>query len=244
MRQASISVGMFGFNRPDLPPDRFNDVQRELVEEVKSVPGVLNAATTTHVPLLGGSWGHGVRVGATAGGSKFTWVGPGYFATMGIPITAGRDFTLRDTRTSPRVAVVNEAFVRTFGIGHHPIGQTLRTDPEPQYPSTIYEIVGVIPDTKYNSLRGETTPMAFAPDSQLPALRPSATVMIYANVDPQATIAAVRNRLRRSHPEIVMEFFDFQTRIRDGLIRERLLATLAGIFGAVAACSRPSDSTG
>jgi predicted permease len=136
MRQAGIVVGRVGFGRSGIAPERFNDFQRELVATVKAVPGVLDAATTTHTPLLGGSWSHGVTVGDRRGGAKFTWVGPGYFPTMGIPIIEGRGFTLRDTRTSPRVAIVNQAFVRQWVSGH-PIGQTIRTNPEPMYPATV-----------------------------------------------------------------------------------------------------------
>jgi ABC-type antimicrobial peptide transport system permease subunit len=135
---------------------------------------------------------------------------------------------------SPRVAIVNQAFVRLLVEGGDPIGQTLRTSAEPRYPTTVYEIVGVIADTRYNSLRGETPPMAFAPDSQYPDLGPWANVMIYSTVDPAQTIAAVRNRLRQGHPEIYMEFDDFGQRILEGLTRERLLASLASFFGALA----------
>jgi predicted permease len=233
MRQAGIVVARVGFGQSGIAPERFNDFQRELVAAVKAVPGVLDAATTTHTPLLGGSWEHGVTVGDRRGDAKFTWVGPGYFATMGIPIIEGRGFTLRDTGTSPRVAIVNQAFVRQW-VGDDPIGQTLRTSPEPRYPSTVYEIVGVIRDTQYNSLRGETPPMVFAPDSQFPNLGAWANLMIHSVVDPALTIAAVRNRIRQGHPEVFMEFDDFRQRILDGMIRERLLAMLAGFFGALA----------
>jgi predicted permease len=234
MRRAGIVVGRVGFAQSGIAPERFNDFQRELVATAKSVPGVLDAATTTQTPLLGGSWGHGVTVGDRKGGAMFTWVGPGYFATMGIPISAGRDFTLRDTAASPRVAIVNQTFVRRWMDGGDPIGQTLRTNPEPRYPSAVYEIVGVIGDTQYNSLRGETPPMAFAPDSQYPNMGAWANLMIHSSVEPAETIAAVRNRIRQDHPEMFMEFDDFGQRILDGLTRERLLAMLAGFFGALA----------
>jgi predicted permease len=234
MRRDGIVVGRVGFNQSGIAPDRFNAFQRELVGIVKAVPGVIDAATTTQTPLLGGSWSHGVTVGDRRGGARFTWVGPGYFSTMGIPIIGGRDFTLRDTAASPRVAIVNQAFVRRLIGGGDPIGRTLRTNPEPRYPSTVYEIVGVIPDTQYNSLRGETPPMAFAPDSQYPNLGPWANVMIHSSVEPAQTIAAVRNRLRQAHPEMIMEFDDFGQQILNGLTRERLLAMLAGFFGVLA----------
>jgi predicted permease len=234
MRRAGIVVGRVGFGRSGIPPGRFTEFQRELVATVKAIPGVGNAATATQPPLLGGSWGHDVTVGGRRGGTKFTWVGPEYFATMGIPVIRGRTFTLRDTAASPRVAIVNQAFVRLLVEGGDPIGQTLRTSAEPRYPTTVYEIVGVIGDTRYNSLRGETPPMAFAPDSQYPDLGPWANIMIHSTVEPAQTIAAVRRRLRQGHPEIYMEFDDFGQRIMDGLTRERLLARLASFFGALA----------
>ena len=76
--------------------------------------------------------------------------------------------------------------------------------------------------------------MTFAPDSQFPAMGPWATMMIHSSIEPATAIAGIRNRIKQAHPEIVMRFQDFRMRIRDGLIRERLLAMLAGFFGIVA----------
>jgi predicted lysophospholipase L1 biosynthesis ABC-type transport system permease subunit len=117
----------------------------------------------------------------------------------------------------------------------NPIGQTFRTRPEPGYPATSYEIVGVIPDTRYNSLRNDTPPMAYAPDSQYAPGGPWATMMIHSSDDTAVAMSRVRNRIAARRPEVVMEFEDFQTRIRDGFVRERLMAMLAGFFGVVAA---------
>ena len=233
-RQQDITVGFFGFPRSGIAPEQINDFQRALLAEIKAVPGIANAGTTTNIPLIGGSWTHGVRVGANQGDSKFTWVSPGYFETMNLPILQGRDFTLHDTRTSLRVAVVNQTFVRQLLGGANPIGRTLRTAPEPDYPSTVYEIVGVVPDTKYQDVRGQIPPMTFAPDSQYPTIGPWSVMMIQSS-DPAAAIAGIKHRLAESHPEVLAEFSVFQSRIRDGLLRERLLAMLAGFFGALAA---------
>jgi hypothetical protein len=162
-------------------------------------------------------------------------VSPGYFDTLGIPILRGRDFTLRDTAASPRVAIVNEAFVRQFAGNADPLGQTLRTGAEPRYPSTVYEIVGVIPDTQYNDLRSAPPPMAFAPDSQNPALGTWVVVMVHSSLEPAAVMASMRRHLAAAHPEVIAEFIDFRSEIRAGFVRERLLAMLAGFFGGLAA---------
>jgi predicted permease len=232
IRERGMTLAFFGFGESHLPPASFEEFKRELLEEVRSVPGVQSAATTTNVPLLGGSWTHGIHIGATEGWSKFAWVSPDYFKTMGIPLQMGRGFDQNDTATSPRVAVVNQAFIRQWVGGSNPIGQTLRTGEEPGYPSTVYQIVGVIPDTKYNDIRGVTPPMTFAPASQFPAEGPWTAMMIYSETSPEV---AIKRKIAQNHPEIVTDFSDFQQDIRDGLVREKLLALLSGFFGILAA---------
>jgi predicted permease len=235
MRESGISVAFVGFVQSHLTPDRYEEFKRELLEEVSSVPGVLDAATTTNVPLLGGSWTHGIQIGAAEGPSKFTWVSPSYFQTMGIPLLRGRGFNQNDTAASPRVALVNQTFVRQFLGGTNPIGQTMRTGPEPGYPSTVYEIVGVIPDTKYACLPCGTPPMTFAPASQYPAQGPWTAMLIHSNQPSSEVMTAVKRQIAGKHPEIVIDSSDFQADIRDGFVRERLLAMLSGFFGLLAA---------
>ena len=116
----------------------------------KSVLGIVGCRNDSHDAAARWQLDHGIRVGAVSNSAQFTWVSPGYFSTMGISLRRGRDFTLRDMRNSPRVAIVNETFVKQFAGGSDPIGQTLRTGEEPRYPSTVYKIVGVIPDTRSN----------------------------------------------------------------------------------------------
>jgi predicted permease len=237
MREDGIIVAFIRYERSHVAPGHYEEFQRQLLDDVRSVPGVHSAATTTFAPLLGGSWSHGVRVGSVDWWSRFAAVSSGYFQTMGIPLLRGRDFNQHDTATSPRVAVVNPTFVRQCMGGADPIGKTLRTQPEPNYPSAAYEIVGVIPDTQYNDLRSETPPMAFVPASQYPTPEawPWCYLMIHSSVRPAVLMPEVKRQLAEKHPELVMEFGDFQARIRDGLVRERLMAMLSGFFGFLAA---------
>jgi predicted permease len=234
MRESGITVAFMGFWQSHLPQERWANYDGELLDEIRAVPGVLNAATTTHVPLWPGSWEHSVRVGATEGNSKFTWVSPDYFEIMGIPVIRGRGLSRDDTASSPRAAMVNETFVRRYVGDANPIGRTLRTSPEPDYPSTVYEIVGVIPDTQYNDLRSETPPMTFAPASQFPAQGPWGWMMIRSDLPPAALAAVVKRTIAAKHPDVLTEFTDFQQQIRDGLTAERLMALLSGFFGLLA----------
>ena len=235
MRESGVTVAFLGFWQSNMPAERWLPFRQELVEEIESVPGVLSAASTTNVPLSGGSWEHAVDIGAQHGNSKFTWVSPRYFETMAIPILKGRSITPEDTASSPHVVVVNDTFVRRFLAGTNPIGHTLRTVAEPGYPSTVYEIVGVIPDTRYSDLRQETPPMAFAPSAQNPSPGPWVALVIHSGL-PTASLAPIaKQRLAEKHPDVLAEFFDFQTAIHDSLVQERLMAMLSGFFGLLAA---------
>jgi predicted permease len=233
MRRHGVSLGAFRF--PDsVPQERFDDFRRELLAHIRSVPEIASVGTTTRTPMGGASWGHDVRVGAEQASARFTWVSQGYFETMGIPILKGRDLSLRDTRESARVAVVNEAFVRRFLGAAAPIGKTLQTSPEPQYPSTVYEIVGVIPDTAYNDVRGELQPMVFAPDTQHPSPGPNVQVVLYSPVSADLVLARVRNHVSQRYPDLMAEYVNLDSRVQDILVRERLLAVVAGLFGVLA----------
>jgi len=235
MREEGITLAFIGFEKSNVPHDRMEEFTRQLIDEVRSIPGVLNAASTTHVPLIGGSWGHQITIGKTEGGANFTWASRGYFDTMGIPLLSGRGFNEGDTAASERVAVVNQTFVRRYLSGADPIGQTLRTHPEPGYPSTVYQIVGVMADSKYQNLRDETPPFVIAPFTQFPDPRPGTALVIHSRLPAAVIEDSVKRRLGEKHPEIVASVGSFQTWIREGLLRERLMAMLSGFFGFLAA---------
>jgi predicted permease len=236
MRESGMTAGFLGFGPLNIKKENGAEFKRELVADVRAVPGVENAAATTRVLLSGGSWSHSVRAGAIEGSSKFTYVSPTYFATVGIPIIRGRGFSNQDTRNSPYVLIVNQTFIRQFLAGRSALGQTIRVMPEPDYPERSYLVVGTIPDTKYDDLRGETPPMAFVPIDQLPveAERPWTAMMISAK-DSSATIDAVRRTLGSKYPGMGFQFSDFQQGIRDNLVGDRMMAMLSGFFGILAA---------
>ena len=228
-----------GFSNLRLPADQLVDFQKKLLEQIKSIPQVESATFTTHTPLSGNGISLKVRGpgegGDQASSSKFTYLSPGYFKTLGIPVLAGRDFNDFDTSTSGKVAIVNETFVRRFIANRAPIGALVRSLQEPKYPETIYEVIGVVRDTKYANLRQEIPPMAFAPMTQNPNPWSSATIAIHSPVPLSGVMAEVRRKVNELSPEIRIEFRVFDQQIRDGLIRERLMAWLAGAFGALAA---------
>jgi predicted permease len=233
-RQDGILTASLDLGKLHLSPERFESIRRELLAQIRSIPLVESAATSTHTPFAG-SWTSAVNVESIEGSSKFTWVSPGYLQTLQIPLIAGRDFSDLDTSTSPRVAIVSQAFARRFFSGRNPIGKIIRTLPEPGYPAASYEIVGVVKDTKYSSLREESPPSeSYAPASQFPAGGPWTAVLIRSSSPLGAVTATAREKISAVSPEISMDFQVLKSFINDGLVRERMMALLSGSFGLLA----------
>jgi predicted permease len=224
-------------DRPAL--ERVPALQADVLERIRSVPQVTSAATTTQFPLNGSSWTQGVLVAGAQGlqkrSSKFTYVSPKYFDTMGMRLLAGRDFTNTDTASSSKVVVVNETYVRRYIAPASPIGALVHTVAEPRFPEAVYEVVGVVADTKYADLREPIQPIAFVPFAQHPSIRPWPGVVIRSSAPPASVMADVKRAVAELHPSMTVGFTVFETQVRERVARERLLAWLAGGFGFVAA---------
>jgi predicted permease len=212
--------------------------QQRVTDEIRSVPGVAAAASSTQIPLSGASWFHFFRIPSLAGNeqlaSRFTYVSPGYFETLKIPILSGRDFQDLDSAGSLRVTLVNESFVRSHLGGRSPIGVTLRTIAEAGYPETTYEIIGVVGNTKYSDLREEMPPIAFVPMAQNPGLQPWAPVIVRSSMPLSGITGAIGERVKKLNPAVAIQFIELKSQIRDRLMAERTTAWLAGAFGVLA----------
>jgi predicted permease len=238
-RAKGILIADLDLTELKLAPDRRQAFKRDLLEQVRAIPGVDAAAETELVPL-GGSWSNNdIWMDGQDSSQKKTvdnsWVSPGYFQTLKTPLLAGRDFDERDTATSPKVAIVNQAFARAMAHGANPVGMSYHWPPAPNHPETIIQIVGLVKDTKHHDLRDENIPIAFIPVAQDPDPDDSETLMIRSHVPAGETIAAVKRRLAGANPEISLTFHVFESDIRDTLVRERLMATLSSFFGFLAA---------
>jgi len=236
LRTSGLTVAYLGFPSAQVKPERLAEYKTQLVDEVRAIPGIQNAAATTNVPLSGSTWGHEVEVGSLNGESRFTYVSPSFFSTLNIPLLQGRNFTPGDTNDHPLVLIVNQAFVRKYVNPRSPLGVQVHVRPEPQYPARTYEIVGVVADTKYSDLREDDQVQAFVPIAQLPvSAQGPGMAMLIASRDPAAAQLAVRRMLGQRHPGTEMQFSNFQQGILDQLVGDRMMARLAGFFGLLAA---------
>jgi predicted permease len=236
-RQDNTIVASVDLGRDNVPAAQRHEFKRSLLERVRRVPGVDGAAGVSIVPVSGNGWAENIWIGGDEkrqAVSRFNRVSPGYFATMKTALLAGRDFDSRDTATSPRVAIVNETFVRKFLNREDPIGITFREDVFVGQASPMYQIVGFVKDAKYEDLREE--PRAIIYVAQMQDDRPDnyPQFVIHSGVPPASVVPAIKEAIMQSAPEAIIDFGMLQTQIRDSLLRERLMATLSGFFGFLA----------
>jgi putative ABC transport system permease protein len=214
---------------------------------VNQVPGVAATALTTKTPASGSGWNSGVVDvdGTDVGGDgrqRMVWmsgVTDGFFATYGIEIRAGRDVSAGDTAAAPPVMIVNEAFVRRF-LGSGPaIGRRVRQGlhDRPDTYSEYREIVGVVADTVYRrDLRRDFEPTVFLPMGQLDGPpRESINVAARSRADDAAAlVAAIAQAVDGADSRITSRVAAHQVYVHNALTQERLIATVAGLFGGLA----------
>jgi putative ABC transport system permease protein len=191
----SLSPSLNGYT-PETAARFFDRLEAEL----RAMPGVTSATATT-VPILAqSSWGNNVTVeGFEAGAGVNTTastarVGVDYFRTLGIPLIAGREFTDADTKGSPKVAIVNEAFARKFNLVDRVVGKRMALGAGTNKPLDI-EIVGLVRDAKYDEVRDPAPPQFVTPYHQVDTA--SLTFYVRANANTAAVLRAIPAIVRK-----------------------------------------------
>jgi putative ABC transport system permease protein len=207
-----------------------------LQQRLAALPGVTGVAIAENVPLSGGFWNEFINVDGVNVRklSNFARVGGDFFELLRIPLIKGRTFDRRDTAQSPEVAIVNETFVREVLNGAEPLGRLVWVEAAPGEPVEKLEIVGVTRDTKYDSIRRKFDPLVQVAISQASSF--GAVARFVAKSD--GTVAGITPAIERAaasvNPAINVRVRQVRQTVRDGLVRERLMAALSGAFGALA----------
>ncbi|MEX2261305.1 MAG: ABC transporter permease [Bryobacteraceae bacterium] len=227
------------FSRAQYPKERRPAVYRELHDRLSTLPGVVAAAQVGFTPVSGSGWNNdvgpdGSTAAASGKNSFFNRIGPGYFQTMGTNLIAGREFNDRDTLSSPKVAIVNEVFARKYFGGANPVGRTFRLEAAAGKPEPLFQIVGLVKNTKYYELREDFIPIGFFPVVQEEDPGPSATFVLRVAGSPGALTTAVKTEVAAISPAMGIQFRSFSAQLEESLLRERLMATLSGGFGLLA----------
>jgi len=214
-------------------------VLQDLLDKFKAVPGV-SAATLSSNGLFAHSEsadpisveGYIPKPGELPH-SRMDQVGPDYFSVVGMPILSGRGITAQDSGNGPRVAVINQAFAKQFFPNTNPIGKRV-TDTYPGNPASA-EIVGVVADAKYNSLREETPTRLYNPIFNPLWPEQSAYFEIRTSADPATVSSALRAVVHDTNsaiPEI--EIHTMSGLIDDSLQTDHFVAQLSTAFGLLA----------
>lgn len=215
------------------------DFYRRLVERVKAMPGV-SATALAVIPLLEDnewdSWitleGYTVKEGETLD-PHMQFCSDDFFETMKIPLLTGRIFNSRDDKKAPKVAIVNEKFVKRYIGNGNPIGRHVGMGKDPGTKLDI-EIVGVVGNTKYENMREEIPYEMYIPYRQAEFVNGMVAYVRTAG-DPASFFTPLRNVVREVEAGVPMyEMRTLDQQLENSLVTERMLATLSTVFGALA----------
>jgi predicted permease len=221
----------------NVPEDRRAAFFRDMRERLATSPGVVGAAQADILPISGAGWNQVILVDGKVQESypNFNRVSPGFFTVTGTRLVAGREFTDTDTTGSPPVAIVNESMARVFYKGESPIGRTFQIEEPPGAPRPLYQIVGVVRDTKYRDMREPAGPIAYLASGQEQAPPTYAQFILRVQGPQAAAWTGIAKTLAQINPTIGVQIQTMDVQIHNTLMPERLMATLSGFFGALAA---------
>ena len=246
----NIDPSLNGYSVP-----RLKSFYQQLTDSIDSLPGVQSAAVASVRIMENNEWDSSMTVEGYAAPKPedraqpyMNMIGPGYFATMGIPIVAGRDFRLTDNREvrreeltnepenerwSPTAVIINEKFARKYFAGRNPVGMHVGFGSDPGTPTPM-EVIGVVKDVKYTNLRDEIPEQAFIPYMGSRFVG-EMTVYVRTVGEPNQLMTSVRARVREMDanlPIYAMRTMDEQ--VSNSLSTERMIASLSTVFGFVA----------
>src|SRR6201988_1488449 len=224
-----IPLAAAGYDAP-----RAKTFQEELIQRVRALPGVEAAAYARVVPL--GYAGNSSTPIAGDGyepqpneqpAADYNEVSPDYFATMGIPLLSGREFTRADDENAPRVAIVNQTMIARYWRGQNPIGQRL------QVKGNWVLVVGVVKDSKYYSMDETPRPFFYVPLQQSFAIEPDIHIR---TTQPLQTIqTALLREVRALDPDLTLyEMITLQEQVNRSTSPQLVAVTLVALFGGLA----------
>jgi putative ABC transport system permease protein len=211
----------------------------QVLERVRSIPGVQSAGTNSGLPLSGNNWGRSLTVeGAPvlpvgeAPVINHCVISSNYFSAMGITILKGRDFDERDSREAPKVTIIDERLAREYWPDEDPLGKRIRFGP-PEDNEPWHTIVGVVGDVRHERLDASTRESVYLPFAQIPI--GGSSLAIRKEGRAENLIGAVRAQVRELDPDLpvtqVMPMTEVAAR---SVWQPRLYTVLFGVFAAVA----------
>jgi putative ABC transport system permease protein len=225
----------FNLGREGYTPAQGKVFHRQLVDRIRALPGVVDATIASDRPFGGGfqrsvfiegqepsPGGRGVLV-------QVNNIGLGFFDTLRISLLRGRTFAETDAEKSPKVLIINEAMANRFWPEQDALGKRLKLFGDEEY----RQVVGVVADSKYNSLTEPRRPFMYLP--LLQEYSPQINLHVRTSSEPKAIIAALRGEVQALDPSLpALNIETLTDRIGRSLGGERTQATLLGSGGVLA----------
>ncbi len=211
--------------------DRLMAFNQAALSFAEHLPGVTVASAAAVTPLMGGGILMPIAVNGqpiTEEGFHFNLVGPRYFEALNTPMALGREFTSADDTNGPMVAIVNEAFARKYLSDGSPLGQRVSMAGE----RSNRLVVGVVRDAVYETLRQIPPPTVYEPLEQFRAQ--PITLIVYAPGSTGQVASALRAELQPKLAGVRLSIRTLSAQLEGGLAQERLMASMAAIFGVLA----------
>jgi predicted permease len=207
---------------------------RDMLEKVRTVPGVIAAGAVRDLPFRGDGEGLGfVPPGFTPGpngqlpSATIMFTSDGFFNVMGIPILAGRDLSPQDRQGAPTALVINQALAKKYFPDRSPVGQTITFGD-----TNHLTIVGVVGDVRQGAVDETPAPRIYASVYQI--FRVKVNLVVRTQTDPQLMIKRVEDAIRSVDPQqTITSAFTLDDAVGDAVARPRLLTVLLGSFGAM-----------
>jgi predicted permease len=213
-----------------------SSLSREWLERARQLPGVQSVSMAQYLPLASEGYGFGLFPGTQAGDPSAAVAGsgnivaPGYFATLRIPLVAGRDFTEQDAPGAPEVAIVGEAAARRFWPGRSAIGQRLVLNGVDRE-GAVLQVVGVARDIRYRNLDFESVPFVYLPMRQHGVTKMALVVRSAAGNSVARPLREIGAELNREAAPISTQPLDEV--MSAGLAPQRILAFVSGTLGCL-----------
>jgi len=209
---------------------------QEMIDGLQATPGVRGVTFSNMSLLSGGTSTTNIFVrGRTYApdqrdGIHRLVVAPNFFETMGMPLLLGREPSARDSETAPKVVVINDTAARKYFTNENPIGQRFGTSPET---SDQLEIIGVVRDAKYNSVRDAAPPTMYLPHLQTRTM--SVAFAVRTGGDPVSATSGIRETVRRIDPNVPLQNVSTQAeQIERRFLQEKVFAQALALFGGLA----------
>ncbi len=210
-------------------------VYHDIADLVAHVPGVSEVSLLNVIPISNSWWTGDVAAGQVRHELFRNNAGPDYFRVMRTPLLAGREFRWTDTDAAGRVAILNETAARQLFGAANPIGRRIQLEPDSKENKKVAEVVGVVSDARYATVRDAAPGTVYSPISQDVEKRPSYSVAIRVQGRMERVVDAASAVIRRVAPDIPRPVALTMDRMLDeALASERMMATLALFFAGIA----------